>query len=192
MNEQRCADNQSRKSQSVADLLHQRSSRTKSGRSNVRSTEIVDNNSNGNVHRSHDRLAANHSLCVMTRVAHLRSDVEEGWRSSISKNDGRKRSERFGGFWTGEEGIIRDEWARCLWCRSRPVLYTDRNCQDQDFATVSGETRLHVLSRFYLLELRMLMTPIHASHEIRPSVWILPSPKPTMAATATKTAVQVP
>jgi hypothetical protein len=39
---------------------------------------------------------------------------------------------------------------------------------------------------------RMLTTPTHASHEMRPRVWMLPRPKPTMAATATNTAVQVP
>ena len=38
----------------------------------------------------------------------------------------------------------------------------------------------------------MLIVPAHASQDIRPRVWILPRQKPTMAATATKMAVQAP
>lgn len=44
----------------------------------------------------------------------------------------------------------------------------------------------------HLLELKMLTTPIQASQEMRPSVWMLARPKAMMAATATKTAVQAP
>lgn len=39
------------------------------------------------------------------------------------------------------------------------------------------------------LAIRIHVTPIHASHVMRPSVWMLPRAKPQTAATATKIAV---
>lgn len=43
-----------------------------------------------------------------------------------------------------------------------------------------------------LLEVRIQVRPTQAIQLIRPSVWMLDSMHPTIAATATKTAVQVP
>lgn len=58
-----------------------------------------------------------------------------------------------------------------------------------------GEVSLcysHEKMMLHLLDTRILIVPAQANHEMRPRVWMLPRENPTMAATATKMAVQAP
>lgn len=80
-------DNQGRQGQTVADLLQHDAGRPKGRRRDVVAAEDVDNNSDDDVDHSDERLAQDHRLCKVARLAHLGDDVEEAWRATERKHD---------------------------------------------------------------------------------------------------------
>jgi hypothetical protein len=107
VNEQRCADNETRQRKSVADLLHQDTCRTEGRRCDVGAAEVVDNNTNSNVDGGHDALAVDKRLGVVAGFAHLRHNVEEGRCTSVCEDDGRNCCESIGGLGAAEKVVIR-------------------------------------------------------------------------------------
>ena len=65
-----------RKREPIAHLLHQDTRRAQRRRRDVRSTEVVHNNPNGDIDRSHNGLAQRQGLEVVLVVLHLGHDVE--------------------------------------------------------------------------------------------------------------------
>jgi hypothetical protein len=88
VNEERRADNQTGQSKAVADLLHKDTRRAEGRGCNKRAAEVVDDHTNGNVNGSHDALAVDERLCVVTGFAHLRHNVEEGGCAGVCEDDG--------------------------------------------------------------------------------------------------------
>ena len=72
-------DKQSRECDAVAHSLHQRTRRAQSRRSDVRSTVIVDYDSNDKVDSGDDSLAYQHRASVVSWVSHLGCDGKERW-----------------------------------------------------------------------------------------------------------------
>lgn len=81
------ADNQTQDRNSVADLLKQRSSRSKSGRCDVGAAVVVDDDTDGDVCRGHDALAPDQGLGEVTGLAHFGHDVEVRRHTSVGEND---------------------------------------------------------------------------------------------------------
>jgi len=81
-------DNETRKSQAVADLLDSLSSRSESGGSDVGTAVVVDNNANNNVNDSDDALAKDQSLLVVLGLSHLSRDREEDGSSAVGEDEG--------------------------------------------------------------------------------------------------------
>lgn len=81
-------DNQTRKSQTVADLLDSLSSRSESRRSDVGTAVVVDNNADNNVNDSDDALAKDQSLLVVLGLSHLSRNREEDGSSAVGEDEG--------------------------------------------------------------------------------------------------------
>lgn len=80
-------DNQTRKSQTVADLLDGLSSGSESRRGDVGTAVVVDNNTDNDVDNSDDALAKDQSLLVVLGLSHLSSDGEEDGSSAVGKDE---------------------------------------------------------------------------------------------------------
>lgn len=81
-------------SYSIADLLHKWTSRPKGWRCDIRSTEIVNYDSDDKVCYGDAGGAGDQSLGVLSRIPHSRSDGEKAWCSSVGKNESRDGSDR--------------------------------------------------------------------------------------------------
>lgn len=132
MHEQSRADQQSGEGDAVADLLHDVSGGTESGRGNVGAAEVVDDASNGDVDCSHGSLAHDESAGVVPGLAHFRNDVEESWGSGVREDDGGYRSKGIGGGGRTEQFEIGLEGAS-LGRIGGAVLNADSNCQDENY-----------------------------------------------------------
>lgn len=80
-------DDETRKSQTVADLLDGLSSGSKSGRSDVGTAVVVDNNADNDINDSDNALAKNQSLLVVLGLSHLSSDREEDGSSTVGEDE---------------------------------------------------------------------------------------------------------
>jgi hypothetical protein len=80
-------DDQTRKSQTVGDLLDSLSSRSESRRSNIGTAVVVHNNADNDVNDSDDALAKDQSLLVVLGLSHLSSDREEDRSSTVGENE---------------------------------------------------------------------------------------------------------
>ena len=87
VHEQSCTDEQTRQSNAVADLLHEVAGRAKSRRGNVGSAKVVNHAADGDVDSGHSSLADDEGAGVVTGLAHLRDDVEEGWGSGVREHN---------------------------------------------------------------------------------------------------------
>ena len=74
-------DKQSRKRDAVAHFLHQRTRRAQSRRSDVRSTVVVDYDSDNKVDSGDDSLAYQHRASVVSWISHLGCNGKERWRA---------------------------------------------------------------------------------------------------------------
>lgn len=74
-------DKQSRKRDAVAHFFHQRTCRSQSRRSDVRSTVIIDHDSDDKVDSGDDSLANQHRASVVSWIPHLGCDGKERWRA---------------------------------------------------------------------------------------------------------------
>lgn len=74
---------------SISHLFHDRASRPKGWRRDIRSTIVVDNNANNNISKRNHRLTDNQCFCILSRVTHLRCNREKGWSTRVGKNEGR-------------------------------------------------------------------------------------------------------
>lgn len=77
MNEQHYSHKKAWNGKAIADLLHSGASGTKSRRGNIRTAEVVDYNTDGDVDSSHAALADDQRASIVFGVAHLRHDREE-------------------------------------------------------------------------------------------------------------------
>ena len=73
---------QARNSKTVADFLHQNSSRSKGRRSNIVTAVVVHDDANGKVDTGRNATAKCESLGVFARVCHLRDDGKIRWYSA--------------------------------------------------------------------------------------------------------------
>lgn len=87
VDEEQCAHNQTRQRKAVADLLHDRTSRAESRRGDVRTAVVVDDNADGEIEASHDRLAEHQGAVIVAWVAHLRGDREERRGAGIGEDN---------------------------------------------------------------------------------------------------------
>ena len=110
-------DAETRKSDTVADLLEEWSGGSKSGGSNIASAVVVHNHTNGDVGNSDDGLANDQGLSGLSGVAHLRSDREEAGGSSVGEDKRRASSDSLG------EGRVSDNLEIRL-----PVAVAWRGC----------------------------------------------------------------
>lgn len=78
----------------VGSLLDSLASRAQSRRCNVRTTEVVNNDSYNEIRSSCDTLAQQHRLCIVTGLTHLSCEGKEKGRASVGKDDGRERCHR--------------------------------------------------------------------------------------------------
>lgn len=88
MNEDGARDNEAGKSKAVRDLLDGRTGRAKSGRGNVRTAEVVDNDTDDNVDNGDDTLADHDGAGVVTGLSHLRGDGEKAGGTSVGEDEG--------------------------------------------------------------------------------------------------------
>lgn len=84
-------NDESWQSKTIGSLLNSLSSRAQSGRRNVRTTEVVNNDSYNEIRSSCDSLAQQHRLCIVARFTHLCCEGEEKGRASVGKDNGRER-----------------------------------------------------------------------------------------------------
>ena len=74
-------------SKTVTNLLHQNTSRTKGGTSNVLPSVVVDDGSDNEVDHSDSRLTDQDTFGVILDIPHFSDNVEETWCSGISEDD---------------------------------------------------------------------------------------------------------
>lgn len=86
MNEQHDTDQKAGNGKAIADLLHSCTGGTKSRRGNIRTTEVVDYNTDSNVDSRHGALADYQGASIVFGVAHLRYDREESRRTGEGEN----------------------------------------------------------------------------------------------------------
>lgn len=126
-------DNQTRKSQAVADLLDGLSSRSESRRSDIGTAVVVDNNTDNDVNNSDDALAKDQSLLVVLRLSHLSSDGEEDGSSAVGKDecgDGRHGLSEG----RGVEELVVGLPDTILGGKVRAVLNTNGDGDDEDYS----------------------------------------------------------
>lgn len=92
MDEQKIGDQQTRKSNSIGDLLNQRASRAECRRGNIGSAEVVDDHTDHDVRQRNDTLAHHQRLGVVLGISHLGRNTEESWGAGISKDECRNGS----------------------------------------------------------------------------------------------------
>ena len=78
---------QARNSKTVADFLHQNSSRSKGGRSNIVTAVVVHDDADGKVDAGRNATAKRKSLGILARVCHLRDDGKIGWNATKCENN---------------------------------------------------------------------------------------------------------
>lgn len=125
------SDDKAGKSKAVANLLHGRSSGAQSRRGNVGSAVNIDDSADGDVSNSDERLADEQRASIVSRVAHLSSNGEEGGSSSVGKN---KRRDSRDGLSEGRvvgELVVRDPDS-LLRGIVRAVLDSDGNGHGED------------------------------------------------------------
>ena len=74
-------------SKTITNLLHQDTSGSKGGTSNVLTSVVVDDGSDDEVDHSNSRLTNQDTFSVIFYVPHFSDDVEETWCSSVSEDD---------------------------------------------------------------------------------------------------------
>lgn len=88
MSEDGARHNQAGQRKAIRDLLDRGTSRAQSGRSDIRATEVVHNDTNDDVDDSDDSLADHQRTGVKTGLSHLRGDGEEAGGASIGEDEG--------------------------------------------------------------------------------------------------------
>lgn len=87
MNEQHYTDQKAGNGKAIADLLHSGTGGTKSRRGNIRTAEVVDYHTDGNVDSSHATLTDYQGASIVSGVAHLRYDREECGCTGVGENN---------------------------------------------------------------------------------------------------------
>lgn len=131
MDNQSGGNNQTGEGKTVADSLHGRTGGAKSRRGDVRTAEVVNDASNGNVGGSHAALADDQSAGVVARVAHLRDDGEEGWGAGEGKDESRERRGSLGKSRAPDNLVVRGPVAS-LGSGCGSVLNTHSNSDGED------------------------------------------------------------
>ena len=133
MNKQHHSDQKAGNGKAITDLLHSRTSGAKSRRGNVRTAEVVDDNTNGNVNGGHSALADDQRASIVLRVAHLRDNGEEGRCTGVGEDH-----RGHGGDGFAERGIGNDLVVRypdsLLRCQDWAVLDADSDGDNEDYS----------------------------------------------------------
>lgn len=87
MDEKRCTDNQSWKSKSITNLLHEHTRGTQGWRGNVGAAVVVDHDTNGDVNRRYTALTDQERSSVVVRVAHLCHDGEKSRGAGVREDE---------------------------------------------------------------------------------------------------------
>lgn len=130
----------------------------------------------------------------MTRVPHFRGDVEKGRLAGIGEDDGRNGGYGFCESWAAEELVVGLP-RHALWRCARTRFEADSDGHSEALFPISLVASLyHAKASRQWIDLPAIMmdeTPTQAIQPILWSVCMLARLKATIAATATKTAVQV-
>ena len=132
-------DNKTGKSNTVADLLDNLASGSKSGRSDVGTAVVVDNNANNDVDDGDDSLAKDKSLLVVLGLTHLSSDGEEDGSTAVSEDECRDSRHGLGEGGCVEELVVGNP-DTILRSEIRAVLDTDGDGDDEDGGDQGDET----------------------------------------------------
>jgi hypothetical protein len=124
--------NKSRDCKTIANFLHQNTSRSECRRSNVVATVVVHDDADGKVDTSRNTTAKCESLRVFSRVCHLRDDGEVGRHAAESEDDRGNCSHSFRKCRLTEEPVRRD--VRTVLRRGcRAILNADSNSKREDY-----------------------------------------------------------
>ena len=132
-------DNETGKSDTVANLLDDLASGSKSGRSDVGTAVVVDNNADNDVDDGDDSLAEDKSLLVVLGLTHLSGDGEEDGSSAVGEDECRDSRHGLGEGGSVEKLVVGNP-DTILRSEVRAVLDTDSNGNDEDGDDQSNET----------------------------------------------------
>jgi len=141
--------NQTRESQTVADLLDGLSSRSESGRSDIGTAVVVDNNADNDVNNSDDALAKDQSLLVVLGLSHLSSDREEDRSSAVGKD---KSGDSRHGLSEGRsvEELVVGLPDTILGGKVGAVLNTNGDGNDEDYSLLEMFLRELILTTYWM------------------------------------------
>lgn len=132
MSDDHVRNNETGQREAVADLLHNRTSGAESRRSDIRATEIVDNDANSYVCARDDALRAKKRSGVHLGVTHLGRDGEESRRSGKGEDEGRNGRDTLGKVGALDKGVVGLP-VTSLGRGSRSVLNTDGDGDTHDW-----------------------------------------------------------
>jgi hypothetical protein len=184
MDKEHHSDQQTGNGKAITDFLHSHTSGTKSRRGNIRTAEVVDDNSDGNVDSGHSALADDQRASIVFRVAHLRHNGEECRCTGVGEDHRGHGGDGFTESGIGDELVVGypDSLLRG---QDRAVLNADSDGDDEDYSRDRLGLCYLLRDQGDLLAMRIQISPIHASQLIFPSVRILAKAIPETAATAT-------
>lgn len=131
MSQENGSDQQAGKRNSIGHLLHNRTGRAKRRRRDIRSTIVVDDDSDNNISATDDWLTDDQGFRIVSRITHLGCDREKGWGARIGKNEGRDCGSGIHKTGVVDKLVVRLPYTLLRRCTGSILdSYSDHHCED--------------------------------------------------------------